>query len=256
MVRINIYRILSVPVYGLLYFFTAVMVIVGLPFIWFKMNRSVRSMMRFWAHGIIFLMGRKLHISGNENTARPAHFVLVANHSSLFDIIAICAVFPDVSWFGHERLLKIPVFRRVLLLTGYIPMRKATVRNTREMLASLIESSKHSNIAIFPEGTRSVSGKVNDFYRGFIMLLRYSDVDVLPVTLNGFYALKPKTRFYIDFSSRLEVIIHPPIGRELLLSKSDRQIAEQIKYTIESAVRQNPGLSTREIKLKPDLQKI
>lgn len=235
MVRIIIFKILSVPAFGMMYLFTALMIFTGLPFVYLRQKRIVKFMMRFWARTIFRITGKKVHIKGKENIHKDLHYILVANHSSLFDIVAIVSVIPGIAWFGHERLLRIPIFRRVLLLTDYIPMRKASVKNTREMVDLLIEKSKTLNIAIFPEGTRTLSGKINDFYRGFILLLRASEgIDVLPVTLNGFYAFKPKSRYWIDFGSRLEVIIHQPLKRDNLIAKTDREIAEMVKITLES----------------------
>lgn len=235
MKRSSIYKILSVPAYGLMYIFTALMVFSGLPFIYLGMKVIVKNMMKFWARGIFFILGKKLTVKGRENVVNDLHYVLLANHSSLFDIVAIVSVVPDLSWFGHERLLRIPVFRRVLILTDYIPMKKANIKNTREMVKSLVEKSCNHNIAIFPEGTRSLDGKINDFYRGFILLLRSSDIDALPLTLNGFYDLKPKNRFWIDFGAELEVVIHKPLKREFLVSRSDSEIAAIVRSAIESA---------------------
>jgi 1-acyl-sn-glycerol-3-phosphate acyltransferase len=237
MVRIIFFKILSVLVFGIMYLFTAVMILIGLPFIFLDRNRIVRFLMRFWAKAIFVILGKRIIIEGIENIRDNLHFILVANHSSLFDIIAITSLIPDVSWFGHERLLKIPVFRRVLLLTDYIAMKKTNLKNTREMISQLISKSNHSNIAIFPEGTRTLDGKLNDFYRGFIILLRASaTINVLPLTLNGFYSLKPKNRSYIDFGSKLHITIHPPFTRESLIDRSDREIAAVIKDTIESSL--------------------
>jgi 1-acyl-sn-glycerol-3-phosphate acyltransferase len=235
MVRNAIFKIISVPVFGIMYLFTAIMVLAGLPFVYLRQKNIVKYMIRFWARTIFRISGKKVHITGKENIRKDLHYVLVANHSSLFDIVAIVSVIPDIAWFGHERLLSIPLFRRILLLTDYIPMRKANVKNTREMVDRLIEKSKTLNIAIFPEGTRTLSGKINDFYRGFILLLRSSEgIDVLPVTLNGFYEFKPKTRYWIDFGSRLEIIIHEPLQREKLIVKTDIEIADVVRRTLES----------------------
>ena len=90
-------------------------------------------------------------------------------------------------------------------------------------------------VAIFPEGTRTLDGKLNSFYRGFIHLLRATENDILPVTLNGFYKLKPKNRFHIHFGSRLGVVIHPPIEGQELAPVSDREIMDRISTVIESA---------------------
>ena len=120
-------------------------------------------------------------------------------------------------------------------MTDYIPMRMNTITNTRRMLESLEQKAKYRTVAIFPEGTRSLDGKLNSFYRGFIHLLRATENDILPVTLNGFYKLKPKNRFHIHFGSRLGVIIHPPLVGHDLAPISDGEIIDRISQVIDSA---------------------
>jgi 1-acyl-sn-glycerol-3-phosphate acyltransferase len=180
------------------------------------------------------MMGKRLRISGKEHLVKGRKYILLANHSSMFDITAIMAFFPGVSWFGHERLLRIPLFGKMLMMNDFIPMTLATVRNTRRMMEQLMEKSHTRTVAIFPEGTRTLDGKMNPFYRGFIYLLRATGTDILPVTLNGFFRLKPKNRFHINFGARLEVIIHPPIANEQLTNLEDKQIIEQVRSVIES----------------------
>jgi 1-acyl-sn-glycerol-3-phosphate acyltransferase len=234
--RIRAYTLLTVTAFGILYLFTAVIIVIGLPFVYLRWKGAVRFLMRFWAKTVFIIIGKKLYVEGLGNREKNGKYLLIANHSSLFDIIAITSFFPGVSWFGHERLLKIPVFSSVLKMTDYVPMRKTSIRNTKEMIDKLIQKSKGHTIAMFPEGTRTLDGKINDFYRGFIHVLRASEINVLPVTLNGFYVLKPKNRFYINFSSRISVIIHEPVSRENLIDKDDAEIIEYLKNIIESSL--------------------
>jgi 1-acyl-sn-glycerol-3-phosphate acyltransferase len=212
------------------------MIIIGMPVVFLKMREAVRFLMRVWARTVFLIIGKRLQIEGMERIEKNGKYLLIANHSSLFDIIAITSFFPGISWFGHERLLKIPVFSQILKMTDYVPMRKRSIRNTREMIDHLINKSKGHTIAIFPEGTRTLNGKVSGFYRGFIQVLRASEINILPVTLNGFYVLKPKNRFYINFSSRISVIIHEPVAREMLIDKDDSEIIDILKNIIESSL--------------------
>ena len=207
-----------------------------MPLVFLRLKRAVRLLMRFWAKSVFLIIGKKLHVEGQERIQKNGKYILIANHSSLFDIMAIISFFPGVSWFGHERLLKIPVFRQILKMTDYVPMKKTSIKNTKEMIDQLIMKSKGHTIAIFPEGTRTLDGKVNEFFRGFIQVLRASEINVLPVTLNGFYVLKPKNRFYINFSSRISVIIHEPISREILIDKDDAEIVTIVRNIIESSL--------------------
>ncbi len=235
MIRRRVYFVISIPVFGVLYSYTAIAVFFVLIFSYMKWKGGVYGVMAVWAKSMFPIMGKRLRIKGKQLFEKDKKYILLANHASLFDIIAIMAFFPRVSWFGHERLLRIPVFGRMLLMTDYIPMTMSNIRNTRRMVEQLVEKSSSRTIAIFPEGTRTLNGKVNPFYRGFIYLLRASETDILPVTLNGFFRLKPKNRFYINFGSRLEVIIHEPIPGTDLVALADKDIIDRVKSVIESA---------------------
>lgn len=235
MIGRQFYKILSIPVFLYLYVYTAIIVFLTLILAYLKCKRGICLVLSFWAKTVFPLMGKRLKIEGRNHFEKGKKYILLANHSSMFDIIAIMAFYPDVSWFGHERLLRIPLVKQMLLMTDYIPMKISNVTNTRNMLSSLEERAQNNTVAIFPEGTRTLDGKLNSFYRGFIHLFRATGHDILPVTLNGFYKLKPKNRFYINFGSKLEVVIHPPIEGKLLVSESDEEIMNQVMSVIESA---------------------
>ena len=66
--------------------------------------------------------------------------------------------------------------------------------------------------------------------------MRAVNLDILPVTLNGLYELKPKTRFYIDFGVNLQVIIHKPIPVSELLVKEDNEIISIVKSQMKSGL--------------------
>jgi len=234
MIRRQFFNILSVPVFLYLYAYTAVIVLLILGLAYLKWKRGICLVLSFWAKTVFPLMGKRLRISGRHHFNKGENYILLANHASMFDIIAIMAFYPSVSWFGHERLLRIPLLKQMLLMTDYIPMKISNVTNTRKMLTSLEEKAQNNTIAIFPEGTRTLDGKLNSFYRGFIHLLRATGHDILPVTLNGFYKLKPKNRFSINFRSKLEVMIHPPIEGKSLIRASDEEIINRVIRVLES----------------------
>jgi 1-acyl-sn-glycerol-3-phosphate acyltransferase len=231
----GIYTLLTVPVYAILYIYTAIGVAAVIILSWLNLKRPIWFMFRIWAKSVFILMGKRLEVTGKENINRNEKYILVANHASLFDIVAITSFYPNVAWFGHERLLKVPVFGRFLRMIGYVPFREPTITNTRHMLEQLMNKARDQSVALFPEGTRTLDGRINPFFRGFIYLFRTREIGILPVTLTGFYDLKPKNRFYIDFGSKLNVKIHKPIPKEELINKSDREIIDTVKTVIESA---------------------
>lgn len=194
MINSGIYTFLSIPVFGFLYVYTAVGVLLVICLTWMNARKPVQFLSMIWAKSVFLIMFKRLSVIGKENINRKEKYILLANHASLFDIVAITSFYPEVSWFGHERLLKVPVFGRFLKMTDYVPFREPTVTNTRHMLEQLMEKANNQSVALFPEGTRTTSGRINPFYRGFIYLFRSREIDILPVTLNGFYNFKPKTR--------------------------------------------------------------
>jgi 1-acyl-sn-glycerol-3-phosphate acyltransferase len=233
--RSRLYAVISVFLFAFLYCYTAVGVFIILILAWLHLKGPIHFLSRLWAKSVFLIIGKKFRVKGKENIIKHSRYILVANHASLFDIVAIMSFYPGVAWFGHERLLKVPIFCKILKLTNYVPFKEPTVKNTKAMMDQLIQKSKIGTVAIFPEGTRTLNGNINGFYKGFIHLFRTSDVSILPVTLNGFYKLKPKNRFYINFDSKLEVVIHKPISREELSDKTDNEIIETVKNVIESA---------------------
>ncbi|MGD0340249.1 MAG: lysophospholipid acyltransferase family protein, partial [Bacteroidales bacterium] len=155
MIFSGIYAALSVPVFGFLYVFTAIGVVFVIPLTWMHAKRPVQFLTMVWAKLVFILMGKRLRVSGKENINKNEKYILLANHASLFDIVAIISFFPQVSWFGHERLLRVPIFGKFLKMTDYVPFREPTVTNTRHMLEQLMEKSKNQSVALFPEGTRT-----------------------------------------------------------------------------------------------------
>ena len=233
--RSRLYAVLSIFLFGVLYCYTAIAIIIVLILTFLHLKKPVRFFFQLWAKSVFIILGKKFRIIGKENIKKGERYILVANHSSLFDIVAITSFYPGISWFGHERLLKVPLFSNLLKLMDYDPFKEPTYRNTKKMIDQLIYKSKYQSIAIFPEGTRTLNGKINQFYRGFIYLFRTREIEILPVTLNGFYKLKPKNRFYINFDSKLDIVIHKPIKKEDLIGKNDCEIIETVKTVIESA---------------------
>ncbi len=234
--RRRIHFAVSIPIFVILYSYTAVTVFFILIFAPIRFKSGQHALIFVWANAVFLFMGKRVHIKGRQHMLKHKKYILIANHTSLFDIVAISAFNPRISWFGQEKLLKVPLFGTMLKSMDYIPMRMANIRNTKHMMEQLVEKSRDKTVAIFPEGTRTKDGKLNPFYRGFIYLLRATETDILPVTLNGFFSLKPKHRFYINFRSRLEVIIHEPISSQTLLPLEDKMIIDKVRTVIESSL--------------------
>lgn len=228
------YSLLSLAIFCIQYSYTILMLYTGFLTLFFKSDSGLQWVMQAWGKGILAIMGKRLRIHGIENIEPGKHYILLANHGSIYDIPAILSFFPRVSWLGRTRLLKFPLFGQLLRKTDYIPITPGNISNTRELLDRLGRKTGSLTVAIFPEGTRTLDGNLQRFRRGLLLLLANTQIDLLPVTLNGFYSLKPKNRFYIDPTVTIEAVIHKPIEKKGLAGKSDNQILGLLKSIIES----------------------
>ncbi|MFA4839264.1 MAG: lysophospholipid acyltransferase family protein, partial [Candidatus Neomarinimicrobiota bacterium] len=227
--------VLSSCSYSLQWLFTGIMVPVGLLLAVIKWEPLLKFGHWFWANGLFWLMGTKIRIIGKENIRPDKNYILVVNHSSIYDIPAILTVFPRLAFIGKEYLIKIPVFGTLLSRTDYIPIDPKDFIKARQSISQSIEKAKSLTIAIFPEGTRTLDGRIGGFKKGFVHIFWGTSLDVLPVTLNGLYELKPKTRFTIERKWPVEAVIHPPIPNEDLIKMTDAEIVEKVRSVVLSS---------------------
>ncbi|MBN1115927.1 MAG: 1-acyl-sn-glycerol-3-phosphate acyltransferase [Bacteroidales bacterium] len=228
-----IYTILA---YMFLHILTAISVILSLVFYTLRWKKAMNTVIYFWARGSFLIIGKRLHAEGLANLEKGKKYILMANHTSMFDIMGIMSVFPGVAWFGREYLIKIPVFGTLLRGINYVPMKTTNLRNTKEMVNELIKNTNNQTVAIFPEGTRTVTGELSKFRKGFLHVLKASELDILPVTLIGFFDFKPKNRFYFRYRPRLTVQIHPPLFYSELKELADNEIINLVQSRIESVL--------------------
>lgn len=222
--------------YAILYLLTTISVLLSLLFNALGWKKALHAIILSWATGSFFIVGKRLHIIGREKFDKGKRYILMANHSSLFDIMGIMSVFPGVAWFGKEYLVKIPVFGSLLKGINYVPMKTTDLRNTRQMVDDLIKNTADHTVAIFPEGTRTITGELSKFRKGFLHVLKASELDILPVTLVGFYEFKPKNRFHFRYRVRLSVQIHDSLPYSELKELNDHEIIHRVQSRIGSVL--------------------
>ncbi len=223
-------------VYGLQYSFTAIIVIVGIGLSYLRLTLVIKIGQYLWAKGLFFLMGKRVRVIGWENVDKTKKHLLIANHTSIYDIPAIMTIVPRIAWIGRKYLVDIFGFGHLLKMIHYVPIEPGQPKQARESISRAIEHAKDGlTIAIFPEGTRTINGKLSPFKKGFVYIMRSADLDVIPITLNGFYSLKPKNRFFIDPRGKLEIVIHPVLRNKDLRELPDDQVLEIAQKAIQKS---------------------
>ena len=188
--------------------------------------------------GMLFaVIGQRLKVSGLENLEPGKNYVIVSNYPGSYAGFALMNIFPDASILVHSFLSRVPIVGLLLRATGATFVQQKRLGRTRQAIDETLERIGGRSIIILPEGGRSPDGKIHRFKRGFIYILRHSSMDLLPVTLRGFYNLKPKNRPYLDPDSELECVIHKPISHSDLRSLDNKVLLKTTLDIVESAYR-------------------
>jgi 1-acyl-sn-glycerol-3-phosphate acyltransferase len=146
-------------------------------------------------------------------------------------------LFPEATILVHYLLARVPVVGFLLKSSGAVFVQRRTFGRSRRELDEKLKRNDGRDIIVLPEGAPSRDGSIGPFRRGFIHILRREPMDLLPVTLNGFYTLKPRFRPYLDPEAELEVIIHQPISSAAIAALGDKQLLDATLRMIEGSYR-------------------
>lgn len=195
------------------------------------------SVMRFWAHQIMFLSGIFIRVE-RKGKLPDGPFIICPNHSSYFDIITMYLVFKRYFIFmGKAEILDWPLFNIFFSKGMNISVNRA---NNRDAMAAMKRTESElalgHNIVIFPEGTiPPTAPKMRAFKNGAFKLALDQNVPIVPVTfLNNWKRLQAgpvlKRRGGPGIS---KVIVHEPVYPSNYKSDDVVQLKKDIFAIIE-----------------------
>lgn len=147
----------------------------------------------WWLYVRLYLkLFHRLEVLGRENLPREPGFIMVSNHSSHLDTLALAAALPlrwnghvfpvaagdtffnrpETAWFAANFLNALPLWRSRASAHALAELRE------RVMVAEEV-------LILFPEGTRSRDGKMGSFKSGIGRLVAGSPVQIVPAKIQG-----------------------------------------------------------------------
>ncbi len=175
-------------------------------------SNSTHKCLTYWARACLFLSGLSIYIEGLERLNPESTYVFMANHASFLDILLVFAYVPhNFRIIAKEEVFRIPIMGWILQRSHQIPMDRA---NPRKGLASLRTAAallkKGISIVVFPEGTRTTDGAIQEFKATLFILPIRAGVSVVPVLIEGtFHALRRGT--FLLNPAPLKMTFHDPI---------------------------------------------
>lgn len=197
---------------------------------------------RNWSRFILRLSGVRVVLEGAD-AIDPAHpQVLVANHSSWYDVLALAGYLPGRAAFVAKReLTKVPVFGRAAGACGTIFIDRRDHQAAVESLGvarKRLEETRPT-IIMFPEGTRSASGEVQPFKKGAFVLAIQAGVDIVPAAIVGSREVMKKGSLLVH-PGTITVRFGAPIGVAGLDVDNRSELTEQAREAV-LALRAGPA---------------
>ena len=163
-------------------------------------------------------------ILGRGNIPYHTNAIIVANHCSHLDVGLVKYSLGD---YGREVIsagARDYFFKDTLRATYFenfthvVPFdRHESVRQSLDRFVRLLRQGR--KVVIFPEGTRSVTGRMAAFKPGLGLLVQASRTGILPVYLSGTHKSMPKGT-WLPKQERLEARIGPFLPPSLLLDNT------------------------------------
>ncbi|HOG05611.1 MAG TPA: lysophospholipid acyltransferase family protein [Paludibacter sp.] len=203
--------LIVLPVVLVLTIITALLTIIMSPFA--PNSRVTNFPARWWSRLICYLFFIRVKVSGLEKSDPAKSYVFVSNHQSLFDIFVLYGWLPNLfKWIMKMELKKIPLVGQACESVGHIFIDRSNPMAAQKSLEKA-ESRlvKGVSVVVFPEGTRTKTGKMSQFKRGAFRIATDLGLPLLPITIKGsFERLHPGKLFYVR-PGTIEVILHDSI---------------------------------------------
>src|SRR4051812_31440670 len=201
----------------------------------------------------------RFEIVGAEHLQTNRSFVMVANHASHLDTSCLLAALPirplhrafpaaAADYFFKS----VPRTWIASIVVNALPFaRKESVRQSLQICAELL-ANPGNVLIIFPEGTRTQTGAIQEFKPGIGALVAGRDVDVFPCCLEGAFAAWPKGRT-LPRSRKVRLIIGAP--RNYSARSADKASISAIASELQTAILELPASHERSRKQNAELRR-
>ncbi len=190
------------------------------------------------------LAGAKLVVRRDPgfDPARTCFFLV--NHVNLFDPFVLYATIPQfLRGLELESHFRIPVYGWMMKRFGNVPVpvesRPSDLKRMWRLTRAALDSGV--SLAVFPEGQRTITGRVGPFKEGVFRMALQFGTPIVPVSVVGAYAFNKKTSWVLR-PGTVTVILHDVIETKDLRKEDVPALRDRIHAIISGPV--EDGLET------------
>ncbi|NEX17263.1 MAG: 1-acyl-sn-glycerol-3-phosphate acyltransferase [Halochromatium sp.] len=204
----------------------------------------LQAIVRHWDITVLWALrwicGLRYRVSGDEHLQQGRAQIILSNHQSTWETIALGALLPaPQTWVMKRELLRIPFFGWALRLFDPIAIERSANRKALRQLLSVGAKrlALGHRVVIFPEGTRVAPGTQRPFSLGGAMLAARTGVPVVPIAHNaGYFWGRNQLR---KRPGTIDILIGPPIETKGLNAAAINALAEDWIQSTAKALAKN-----------------
>ncbi|MBM3989656.1 MAG: 1-acyl-sn-glycerol-3-phosphate acyltransferase [Planctomycetes bacterium] len=164
-----------------------------------------------WSFGALWFRER---FEGREHLPQQGGVVVVSNHQSFYDIPLLShAIARHVSFVARDTLANFAPLAWLMRTCGAVLIKRGAPDRAalREMVTHL---ERGDCLVVFPEGTRTIDGRVSGFKAGALLAARMAKVPIVPCSIRGSFEALPKGALF-PRPKRIRVRFGAPIDSHL-----------------------------------------
>jgi 1-acyl-sn-glycerol-3-phosphate acyltransferase len=198
---------------------------------------------RKWARLLLRAADARVELENVERIVPDRPQILVANHVSYFDVLALLGYLPGKYRFvGKQELTRVPLWGPAWMACGHISIDRQD--KTKAMASLALARRKleeeRPTVVLFPEGTRSVTGELRAFKKGAFVLAIQTGTEVVPAAILGTREIMRKGSLAIRRGKTIRVRFGEPIPVDGL-GMEDRDALTRRAHDAVAALQVLPG---------------
>jgi len=208
-------------------FLSLYIVVVGPPLLLYTLiTRNPDPLYWGGVRGVRFFVravGVKFQVVGEEKIP-PGVCLFVANHTSSADAPAVVGAIPRrIAILLKESLFRWPIVGQAFRLARFIPVKRNERDSAIQSLEKAIEALKAGqSFLIYPEGTRSPDGRLQEFKKGAAVMAIKSGVPIVPMACSGAHRVMEKRSLVVRPGTILVEFLDPIDASSYSLDERDK----------------------------------